>query len=236
MVIGVWVGLHALHWGWSTAECVALHADYGIVPDRVAAAWRTLDGPAREGWLRRFLEQGVIPLGTYAWLHMSVVGVLFDSVFLWTMGGRLESRAGAGRFAVLLAGAALAVGVVEVWLGPEGARARPAMGGSGVTGAVVAAYLLRHFRSRVSVLVPVVVVPACFTVSALLLAVVWAAARFEPLQTLLAHGDARPPSYLALLAGVAVGILAAGPLYLGKDKVGGRPEARSGSPRKRKRK
>jgi membrane associated rhomboid family serine protease len=94
-----------------------------------------------------------------------------DGILVWLTGGALEDRFGRGRFAAFTAACAAAAGgsllVTGHW--PQAAWI-----GAGVAAGAAAAYLLIFPRSRVQVLVPVMIGVAIAEVPAWVTVVVWA--------------------------------------------------------------
>lgn len=200
-----WVAVHAVHWWLPLPEIVSAQQRFGLCAPSVRAAWDTLvrdGGDARSEWLM----QVVAPVLGHAWIHNGVVGAAFNAAFFWLFGSRIEARVGALRFVVLVLCIVIGGAVAHLVLRPE--EPKIVVGGAVLTAAMLVAYLALYPRARVSVLVPLVVLPLFFVVPALLLAPTWVAAQFRPLQELLLRGPARPWSYELLGIGAMFGVVA----------------------------
>jgi len=95
------------------------------------------------------------------WLH--VVGNLLS---LWIFGDNVEDRMGHGRYLAFYLLAGLAANLAETWANPHSVI--PLIGASGAIAGVMGAYLVLFPRSRVLVLIPIIIffdiieVPAVF--------------------------------------------------------------------------
>ncbi len=87
------------------------------------------------------------------------------------------------------------------------------MGSSGAIVASMAAFMLFYWKSRVTLLIPVVVVPVFVEVAAPVLMIAWMALQFPRVQQLLALGTGEPVGLYARIGGVVAGLVL-GPLLL----------------------
>ncbi len=204
-----WVTVHVLHWQLPADQVAAIQETCGLRPYDALYALREFSFGREE--LRAAFGDGIVPLVAHAGVHFGAVGMLFNTVFLWSFGGRLESRAGSLRFGLFALLAILTAGVTHLFLVPDDDT--PAMGGAGLTAAVIAAYLVWHWRSRVTVMIPVLIVPAFVAIGAPILAIGWFAVQFEPVQQLLTRGSGHPLHYGAIGAAAAMGAVGSVLLY-----------------------
>lgn len=180
--------------------------------------WRAIQAAGLDADMVR-TGRAVLPVLGHPLIHAGVLHAVSNIVGLLIFGGRLEQRAGSVRFVILvlfsvLIGAALDLGVGASGLGAwarssglVGAGGPAVLGGSTIVAACLAAYLVRHWRARVTVVVPVLlVVPVFAEVRAWVMLVVWLVLQARPLSRLLEVGGAEPLSWSALLGAAIVGL------------------------------
>ncbi|MCA8942102.1 MAG: rhomboid family intramembrane serine protease [Planctomycetes bacterium] len=225
-LIAWWIGGHV--WLWRATESVVgdVHAHVALITGQTRRALEQfVTAPSAVGF-----EQGVLPSLCYSGFHSGVVAVLFNVVFLWVFGGRLESRAGTLRFGLFAVIAVLA-GAVGHMFGEDPSRLRFAVGGGALTAAAIVAYLVLHPRSRMKLVVPVVVVPIVTAAPAIVITMAWLAAQYEPVRRFLTIGEAAPLHYLGLAAGGVAGLLACPLLMMQRAR---KPEPKPGQKPRRK--
>src|SRR5438445_7742803 len=108
---------------------------------------------------------------TYSFLHASVLHLSSNMLFLWVFGGRLEDAVGRKRFLALYAGAAVATGLLQCGMaGMMGGMARTTtiVGAAGAISAIVGAFAVRFYRSRIRFIGLPVRVPAVLLVAAVM--------------------------------------------------------------------
>jgi membrane associated rhomboid family serine protease len=110
---------------------------FGSVPDHVQSGWG-LPGIASLGSM--FLHSG--------WMHL-----IFNMMFLWTFGKRVEDACGTPRYLAFylmagLAGDWLTIFTHDIGLFPDGAR--PGIGASGAISGLMGAYLVLFPGTRIS--------------------------------------------------------------------------------------
>lgn len=169
--------------------------------------WHAVDvliGRARGHWGGALLD-ATLPLVGYKLLHGGAVQVLSNAVAVVMFGGRLEARIGSLRFLAFheLAGAVAAF--CQLALMPEGRGM--AIGASAAVSASIVAYLLLYRRSRVLLVVPVVVLPVLVEVPALVVALAWVVFQIRPIARLLEIGPGVPIAWPAYAGGVVAGAL-----------------------------
>lgn len=127
-----------------------------------------------------------------------------DGVLVWLTGGALEDRLGRGRFATFTAACA---GVAGASLLAADHAPQPVWIGAGMAAGSAAAYLLNFPRSRVQVLVPVIIGIEIAEVPAWVAVVVWAAVQAAAAWSAPAGFGVPGEAALAAAAGVAAGAL-----------------------------
>lgn len=95
---------------------------------------------------------------TYMFLHMNVVHLLGNMVFLAAVGPRVEEAAGPWRFLLVYLVGGLVGALAHALLVPKGPDASPLIGASGAVAACIAYYSIRYVGLQVS-LAPKVGVP-----------------------------------------------------------------------------
>jgi membrane associated rhomboid family serine protease len=102
---------------------------------------------------------------TSLFVHQNLVHVGSNLLSLWIVGENVEDRLGHVRYALFYLAAGYAAGLAEVWALP--ASTAPLIGASGAIAGLVGAYVVMFPRSRVLVLVPLVVVVDVIEIPAL---------------------------------------------------------------------
>jgi membrane associated rhomboid family serine protease/outer membrane protein assembly factor BamD (BamD/ComL family) len=105
---------------------------------------------------------------TYSFLHESVLHLSSNMLFLWVFGGSLEDAVGKKRFVSLYLGSAIITGILQCGMaGFLGGAARtiPIVGASGAISAIVGAFAVRFYRSRIRFIGLPVRVPAVLLVA-----------------------------------------------------------------------
>jgi membrane associated rhomboid family serine protease len=136
---------------------------YGLVPDAYF-------DPA--GQLRPGLEPvAFLPFLTSAFLHGGWLHIILNMWTLFIFGSTLENRMGALPFLVFYLCCAVASTVVHGYFNPLSDA--PVIGASGAIAGVIGAYAARFPKARITLLVPVVIIPLIFTIPALAYAAIW---------------------------------------------------------------
>ncbi|MCA9545433.1 MAG: rhomboid family intramembrane serine protease [Myxococcales bacterium] len=150
----------------------------------------SLSDAALEAWVRRF---GVIPVRTLAalqhhptdlqaWLapvfvspfiHGGLFHLVSNLVFLLAFGRGVEGRLGHGRTLALCTVAAVAAAGTHVAMSPTSDL--PMVGASGALSGIMGAYLVMYPFSRITTLIPIVVVPVFVGIPAFVFIGLWLA-------------------------------------------------------------
>ena len=212
----VWLTVFVIAVRMPDADLAELQARLGLEAKQWWGALEVVVG-RRPGHFGAALGGLVVPLLGYQLVHGGVVAVLSNALFFVIFGGRLEARAGSLRFLAfhLLAGVLVAIAQL-VWF--AGSR-EVVVGGSGAVAASMVAYGLLYRRSRVLMVVPVVVVPVFVEIPALVLIAVFAVFQLRPLACLFGVGQAVPLSWQGYAGGIVAGAVLL-PLLFGRS--GGR--------------
>jgi membrane associated rhomboid family serine protease/TolA-binding protein len=109
---------------------------------------------------------------TYSFLHESVLHLSSNMLFLWVFGGSLEDAVGRKRFLILYAGSAVIAGLLQCGMAAViggAARTTPIVGASGAISAIVGAFAVRFYRSRIRFIGLPLRVPAVLLVAGVML-------------------------------------------------------------------
>jgi membrane associated rhomboid family serine protease len=203
-LIAVWIGSYLLCLRLAPATLERWHDAIALDPVAWRRAVRVLCGEAR-GAVPDALVEVFLPLLAYKLVHGGALQVLANGLVFLVFGGRLEARAGALRFLLFheLVGVAAALAALAF----AGARAPVAVGASAAVAGSIAGYLFLHLRSRVIMLVPVLIYPVFVEVPAILLALAWSLLQFRPVARLLEVGPSAPVDWPAYAGAVVAGLL-----------------------------
>ena len=142
--------------------------EWGFVPADFAAAWRQGDKPA--------LRHAVATLFSSKFLHSGWLHLIGNLWALWIFGDNVEDRLGR----VLYLGFYLACGVAGSMMHAFTASGSvlPSVGASGAISGIMGAYLVWCWRSRVTLLVPIVIIPLPIKVPAVAYLLFWIATQW----------------------------------------------------------
>jgi len=110
---------------------------------------------------------------TYSFLHEDVFHLSSNMLFLWVFGGSVEDAIGWKRFLLLFFAAAALAGLMQagmVLVAGGQARTIPIVGASGAISAIVGAFAVRFYRSRIRFVGLPFRIPAVILVTLVLLA------------------------------------------------------------------
>lgn len=141
-----------------------------------------------------------LTFATAPWLHASALHLLYNLAALWVFGPPVERRLGGARFAAFVLGTGVAslAAQTAVMTGSD----LPIVGASGMTAALLGAFLMIHGRARVSLALLFFTVP----VPVRALAAVWMGGEF--LTVAMTAGGWFPPlpvAHVAHLTGFVLG-------------------------------
>lgn len=161
IVINVVVFLYTLTVG--PRELAYLYHLFGVVPARFFSPdWAAWAGyPDSLGW----------PLFSYMFLHGGWLHIIMNMWMLWLFGDNIEDVTGHGRFVLfyLLCGLA----AVSLHMVFESDSTIPIVGASGAVAGVMGAYVFLYPHGRVTVLVPIIIIPLFFQVPSFLFLGIW---------------------------------------------------------------
>jgi len=152
--------LRSIHLQWVTISLIAANvivfvlgkyhntepaalASFALVPAEFFGGGTPVPGQA-------FQVPEVLTLVTYQFMHVDVLHLASNMLFLWVFGDNVEDAMGHLRFLVFYLVSGVAGGLAHAALWP--ASASPLIGASGAVAGVIAAYLMLHPRVRVWVL------------------------------------------------------------------------------------
>jgi membrane associated rhomboid family serine protease len=112
-----------------------------------------------------------LPFLTATFMHGGWLHIIFNMWTLLIFGSTLESRMGSPQFLIFY----LCCGVVSIFAhGYFNVESQvPVIGASGAIAGVIGAYAVRFPTARVTLLVPIVIIPLIFTVPGVVYAVLW---------------------------------------------------------------
>jgi membrane associated rhomboid family serine protease len=135
---------------------------YGMVPARYFAGGAFPNGhPIGD----------LYPLVTSAFLHGGWLHIILNMWTLLIFGSTLESRLGPLQFLIFYLCCAALSGYAHGYFNAYSEV--PVIGASGAIAGVIGAYALRFPTARITLLVPVIIIPFIFTIPALAYAVIW---------------------------------------------------------------
>jgi membrane associated rhomboid family serine protease len=111
------------------------------------------------------------PLITSAFLHGGWLHIILNMWTLFIFGSTLESRMGAVPFLIFYLICAVASTYAHGYFNPFSNA--PVIGASGAIAGVIGAYALRFPTARITLLVPIIIIPFIFSVPALAYAAIW---------------------------------------------------------------
>ncbi|NDV18017.1 rhomboid family intramembrane serine protease [Pseudodesulfovibrio sp. JC047] len=135
----------------------------GVVPARFFAPdWAAWAGyPESFGW----------PFIAYMFLHGGWLHVIMNMWMLWLFGDNIEDVTGHGRFVVFYLLCGLAAVVLHMMF--ESESVIPIVGASGAVAGVMGAYVALYPHGRVTVLVPIIIIPLFFQVPSFVFLGIW---------------------------------------------------------------
>ncbi|WP_428408408.1 rhomboid family intramembrane serine protease [Hyphococcus sp.] len=143
---------------------------------------------------------------TNAFLHGGVIHLLFNMWALWVFGPAVEDRFGARKFLTYYLLTAFFASLAHAALNP--ASQIPALGASGAISGVIGAYVRMFPMSRLVMVVPVLIFPFFFEISAAGFAAIWIIMQIIPgIASLMLPPDAGGVAWWAHLGGFAAGWL-----------------------------
>jgi len=111
------------------------------------------------------------PFLTSAFLHGGWLHIIFNMWTLLIFGSTLEGRMGSPQFLVFYLCCAVGSAFAHGYFNPDSDV--PVIGASGAIAGVIGAYAASFPRARITLLVPVVIIPLIFTIPALFYAAIW---------------------------------------------------------------
>lgn len=135
---------------------------YGLVPDRYFYA---------DGALASYPPTYYFPFLSAAFLHGGWLHIIFNMWTLFIFGSTLEGRLGHIQFLLFYLCCAAASTYAHGFSNPSSDV--PVIGASGAIAGVIAAYAMRFPTARITLLLPIIIIPFIFTIPALAYAVIW---------------------------------------------------------------
>lgn len=202
----------ALQVGLQRHEVAMLFDRLGVLPVDFFFKWHAVR--ADPGLLAEapvdFLLVAITPLLTYQFLHGGPMHILGNMLFLWVYGDNVEGRLGRWRFLLFYLGCGVVAALAHCWMEPRGRL--PVVGASGAIAGVLGAYLLLFPRSRVTLIVPIIVFLAFVELPAWLVLLTWFALQMPQVQGVLGWLDVEGVAWWAHIGGFLAG-MAALPLF-----------------------
>jgi membrane associated rhomboid family serine protease len=137
--------------------------EYGLVPIRYFDPfWGLRNGlPADDYW----------PFLTAAFLHGGWLHIILNMWTLFIFGQTMEGRMGSIPFLAFYLACAMASTAVHAWFNPLSDV--PVIGASGAIAGVIGAYALTFPTARITLLVPIIIIPLIFDIPAIAFAIIW---------------------------------------------------------------
>lgn len=137
--------------------------EYGLVPIRYFDRfWGLRNGlPPTDYW----------PFLTAAFLHGGWLHIILNMWTLFIFGQTMENRMGSIPFLAFYLACAVASTAVHAWF--NAMSDVPVIGASGAIAGVIGAYALTFPTARITLLVPIIIIPLIFDIPAIAFAVIW---------------------------------------------------------------
>ena len=161
VAVNVAVYVHQTFLVGPTSARVAFVASYAAVPAEITAAL-TGQGPFTEG---------LLPVVTSMFLHAGFFHLIGNMWFLWIFGDNVEGDLGHFRFLLFYLATGMFATLVH-FLTEPGSQI-PLVGASGAIAGVMGAYLMRFPTSRVTVLLPLLIIWTTVRVPAFVMLLYW---------------------------------------------------------------
>ena len=137
--------------------------EYGLVPRRYFDVyWATRHGYAPTGYW---------PFLTAAFLHGGWLHIILNMWTLYIFGASMEGRLGSLPFLVFYLVCAVASTVVHAWF--NATSDVPVIGASGAIAGVIGAYAMSFPTARITLLIPIIIIPLIFDIPAVAFAAIW---------------------------------------------------------------
>jgi membrane associated rhomboid family serine protease len=149
-------------YGLSVRDANILAIVYGMAPDRFFYP---------DGTLASFPLPYYLPFVTAAFLHGGWLHIIFNMWTLFIFGSTLEGRLGNVQFLIFYLCCAVLSTYAHGYFNADSDV--PVIGASGAIAGVIAAYALRFPTARITLLLPIVIIPFIFTIPALAYAAIW---------------------------------------------------------------
>ncbi len=173
---------------------------FGLVPAQLTAAWR-------EG---RIVGDETLAIFTSMFLHVNLIHIVGNLIYLWIFGNNIEDRIGRPGFLLFYLGGGVAAALAQVAIDPNSEV--PMVGASGAISAVLGAYIVLFPGARILSLVFLGFFYQLIEVPAIIVLGLWFALQLvDGLGSLGLAGAEGGVAFFAhiggFVAGVAVGIL-----------------------------
>lgn len=179
-------------------EAWRIVALYALIPRRYSDPhWALANG----------LDPGdYLPFLSMAFLHGGWLHLIFNMWTLWLFGRAVEARMGRLRFALLYVFCALLAAWAQMLVYPDSMV--PTLGASGAIAGVLGAHATLYPRARVVVLLPIIIIPLFFRISALWFVGVWFGIQvLQGTTALMAPGLGGGVAWWAHIGGFLAGLL-----------------------------
>lgn len=174
--------------------------EWGFVPAGARAALERADG--------RALRHAAATLFSSQFLHAGWLHLVGNMWALWVFGDNVEDRLGRGLYLFFYLGCGVAAAATHAALAHSGNV--PTIGASGAISGIMGAYLVWCWRARVTLLVPILILPLPVKVPAVLYLLIWFATQWlAGAQSVLAGADLGGVAWWAHVGGFGCGVLGA---------------------------
>jgi membrane associated rhomboid family serine protease len=149
--------------GLSSQAGIVFAYEHGLVPRRYFDEWWALRNglPSTDYW----------PFLTAAFLHGGWLHIILNMWTLFIFGATMEGRMGSVPFLLFYLASGVASTAVHAWF--NAGSEVPVIGASGAIAGVIGAYALSFPAARITLLVPIIIIPLIFQIPAIAFAAIW---------------------------------------------------------------
>jgi membrane associated rhomboid family serine protease len=188
---------------------------WGLVPAQLTEAWR-------QG---QYLSEETLAIFTSMFLHVNLIHLVGNMIYLWIFGNNIEDRLGRLGFLLFYLGGGVAAALAQIAIDPNSEV--PMVGASGAISAVLGAYLILFPGARILSLVFLGFFYQLIEVPAVIVLGLWFALQLiDGIGSLGLAGAEGGVAFFAHIGGFVAGVLVG---LLVRARSGGRRRPRPGS-------
>lgn len=149
--------------GLDSRQAILFAYEHGLVPRRYFDEWWAL----RNG----LPSTDYFPFLTAAFLHGGWLHIILNMWTLFIFGSTMEGRMGSAPFLAFYLASGAASMATHAWF--NAASEAPVIGASGAVAGVIGAYAVSFPAARITLLVPIIIIPLIFQIPAVAFAAIW---------------------------------------------------------------